>query len=208
MYIEIIGLTKIFKDEVVLNDINLSLDKGNIYGFSGTNGSGKTMILKAVSGLIIPTKGEVFVNDKKLHQDISFPEDMGIIIEKPAFLNHLSGYDNLRVLAKIKNKIGDKEIRESLKLLNLDYDSTKIVKKYSLGMKQRLGIAQAIMEDPELLILDEPFNGLDEEGVHVVRDLLVEMKDRGKIILLTSHNKNDIDLLCDKVYKVQSGKIV
>lgn len=208
MYIKVEGLSKKYKDEYVLKDINLSLEKNNIYGFIGTNGSGKTMLLKAIAGLIIPTEGEIYIKNEKLHKNISFPDDMGLIIEGPSFLDYLSGYDNLEVLAKIKNKIDKNTIMDTLKLVGLDPNSKKIVKKYSLGMKQRLGIAQALMEDPELLILDEPFNALDEEGVKEIRDLLLSMKERGKIILLTSHNQEDIDILCDKIFKIKAGKII
>ncbi|WP_129595923.1 ABC transporter ATP-binding protein [Anaerophilus nitritogenes] len=208
MYIEIKNLSKKYKNEYVLNNINLSLDKNNIYGFVGINGSGKTMLFKAIAGLIIPTNGDIFINEKKLHKDISFPESMGVIIEKPAFLDYLSGYENLKVLSKIKNKIEDEQIFNILKLLHLEEHASKPVKQYSLGMKQRLGIAQAIMEDPELLILDEPFNALDKTGIEIVRSILMKMKEEGKIILLTSHNKEDITLLCNEVFEIKNGEII
>ncbi|MCR2045082.1 ABC transporter ATP-binding protein [Anaerosalibacter massiliensis] len=191
-----------------MDNINLSMTKGKTYGVIGTNGSGKTMLLRIIAGLVIPDTGEVIVNNKELHKDISFPSNMGIIIERPGFLGHLSGYDNLMYLAKIQNKIDSDKVRSTIRLLGLDPEMKKPVKTYSLGMKQRLGIAQAIMEDPELIILDEPFNGLDESGVKDVRNILLDLKKDGKTIILTSHNIEDIKLLCDKTYKMQTGKIV
>lgn len=208
MYIELSNVSKKFKDINVLDNINLSMDKGLTYGFVGTNGSGKSMLLRIIAGLVIPTTGDVIIDDKKLHKDISFPYNMGLTIEHPAFLSYLSGYDNLINLARIQNKIDSDKVKSTMKLLGLEPKMKKAIKTYSLGMKQRLAIAQAIMENPELIILDEPFNGLDEDGVTDVRNILLKLKKEGKTIILTSHNKDDIRLLCDKVYNVQIGKII
>lgn len=207
MYIELKNISKNFKGVNVLDNINLSLIRGKTYGFVGANGSGKTMLLRIIAGLVIPTTGEVIVNNSELHKDISFPINMGIIIEQPGFLSYLSGYDNLLYLAKIQNKINSFEIKSTMQLLGIDPENKKPVKTYSLGMKQRLAIAQAIMEEPELIILDEPFNGLDESGVTDVRNIILGQKREGKTIILTSHNIDDINLLCDKVYKLDAGRI-
>lgn len=208
MYIQINKLSKSFKDEFVLKDISLSLKEGAIYGFVGRNGCGKTMLLRAVAGLIKPSEGEIIVDGKKLHTDISFPSSMGIIIEKPAFMDHFSGFENLKTLSKIRGTIDDKKIRDTMIQVGLDPSLKKTVKKYSLGMKQRLGIAQAFMEDPDLLILDEPFNALDEQAITMIRELLLQKQKKGNTILLTSHNKDDINLLCDEVFVIESGRII
>lgn len=208
MKIELNNVYKKIKDAVLLDNINLSIDRVGIYGIIGTNGSGKTMLLRVISGLVIPTSGEVIVDSKKLHEDISFPNNMGLLIEKPGFLDYLSGLDNLVSLAAIQKKIDKEKIKEYMNMLGLESDEKKPVKTYSLGMKQRLGIAQAIMENPDLIMLDEPFNGLDESGIKDVRDILLELKGKGKTIILTSHNKEDINLLCDYVYKMKEGMLV
>jgi ABC-2 type transport system ATP-binding protein len=207
MYIELKNISKSYKSVNVLSNINLSLEQGKTYGVVGVNGSGKTMLLRIISGLVIPTTGEVIVNNRRLHKDISFPDNMGLIIEQPGFLEHLSGYDNLLQLAKIQNKIDSNKVKSSMRLLGLDAENRKPVKTYSLGMKQRLAIAQALMEEPDLLILDEPFNGLDESGVAEVRNILLSLKKEGKTIILTSHHSEDINLLCDKVFKLENGSI-
>lgn len=208
MYIEIEDVCKKIKSDVVLNHIFLSIKKGETLGFIGRNGCGKTMLLRAISGLIIPSTGIIRVGEKTLHKDISFPENMGLIIEKPNFLNYLSAYKNLELLANIQKKVNKSDLESIIRLVGLDPNSKKPVKKYSLGMKQRLSIAQALMENPDLLILDEPFNGLDEAGVILVREILMNKKKEGKTILLTSHNSDDIDLLCDRVIKIDNGTII
>lgn len=207
-YIVLSNINKNFRGTQVLQDINLELGKGKCYGFTGINGSGKTMLLRIIAGLVIPTSGKVKIGEDVLHENISFPKNMGLIIEHAAFLDHLSGFDNLLALAKINNKIGKNEIIRTMSLLSLNFKNKTPVKKYSLGMKQRLSIAQAIMEKPELIILDEPFNGLDEDGVTVVRNILLNLKAEGKTLIITSHNKEDIDMLCDVVYKLENGKII
>ncbi|WP_238883379.1 ATP-binding cassette domain-containing protein [Clostridium sp. YIM B02551] len=199
--------TKNIKGTTILDNINLQLEKGNIYGFIGRNGSGKSMLFKALCGLIKASEGKVKVNGKEIGKEVDFPENIGILIEHPGFLEHLSGFDNLRYLAEIQNKIDEKDIINALDLVELDYKDKKSVKKYSLGMKQRLGIAQAIMEDPEIIVLDEPMNGLDKDGVKKIRELILELKNKNKTIILASHNSEDIQLLCDKVYEIDKGQI-
>ncbi|ADY54481.1 ABC transporter related protein [Syntrophobotulus glycolicus DSM 8271] len=206
-FIEIIDLNKIVKGNEILKNINLSLEKGKIYGFCGRNGSGKTMLFRAICGLIKPTSGEVRMNNKVLHKDISFPESVGAIIESPGFWNDYTGYTNLKTLAAIKNIISDTDIKNSLKKVGLNPEDRRTYKKYSLGMKQRLGIAQAIMEKPDLIILDEPTNALDKEGVLMVRNLLLEEKARGATILIASHNPQDIEILADHIYEMRDGEL-
>jgi len=205
--IRIIGLNKEIKGNKVLRDINIEMSKGKIYGFYGRNGSGKTMLFRAVSGLIKPTSGEIFVFGKKLGRDTSFPENLGLIIENVGFWSQYTGFWNLKYLASIRNIINDEEIRSAIKRVGLNPEDKKIYKKYSLGMKQRLGIAQAIMERPELIILDEPTNALDSEGIDLVRNILLEEKDRGALIMIASHNKEDINLLSDEKYMMDNGSL-
>ncbi|MBS5521830.1 MAG: ATP-binding cassette domain-containing protein [Clostridiales bacterium] len=201
-------VSKSFKDELVLDDINLLLTDNKIYGFAGRNGSGKSVLFKIICGYILPERGKVVVNDKIIGKDIDFPENLGALIESPGFLWYQSGYKNLLYLAKIKNSISKDKIKAAMTLVGLDAKSKKWVGKYSLGMKQRLGIAQAIMEEPDLLILDEPMNGLDEHGVKAIRSLLANYKKQGRIILITSHNKEDIITLCDEWFYLKEGKIL
>ncbi|MGF7429915.1 ATP-binding cassette domain-containing protein [Thermoanaerobacterium thermosaccharolyticum] len=207
-YLEVTNLSKNIGQNEILKNINLNLEKGTIYGFFGRNGSGKTMLFRALCGLIKPTSGTITINNKVLHRDISFPESIGVIIESPGFWDHYTGFENLKVLSSIKNIIGDEDIRKSIKRVGLDPDDRRIYKKYSLGMKQRLAIAQAIMERPDIIILDEPTNSLDENGVQLVREILIEEKKRGALILIASHNKDDIDILSDVKYKVDDGSVI
>ncbi len=206
--IEIKNLTKKFKEETVVSDVTVSFERGKIHGVVGRNGSGKTMIFKMICGFIPPTDGEIYVNRKKIGKNTDVPDDVGIIIEAPGFLPNYDGFHNLKFLAAINGKISDEQIRETIKLVGLDPDSKKHVGKYSMGMRQRLGIAQAIMEDPSLLILDEPFNGLDISGVEEIRSLLLSLKEKGKTILVASHYKEDVDFLCDTVIRMDKGKII
>lgn len=203
--IEITNLCKSFKDTKVLNDITIKIKKGNIIGIIGRNGSGKTVLFKCICGLISPTKGTVKINNKILGKDIDIPNNIGAIIENPGFLPNYSGFKNLKFLAMIKNQINNEHIKDTIKLVGLNPDSKKHVGKYSLGMRQRLGIAQVIMENPDILILDEPMNGLDNEGVKDMRKLFLSLKEQGKTILLASHNKEDIEVLCDEVYMMDKG---
>lgn len=203
--IEVQNVVKRFRDQVVLKNVSISFEKGKIHGIVGRNGSGKTVLFKCICGLMHPEEGVILVNGKRVGRDVDMPEDIGAIIEAPGFLPNYSGYKNLRFLANIRRKIGKEEILNVLKTVGLDPESRKHVGKYSLGMRQRLGIAQAIMEDPKILILDEPMNGLDNAGVQDIRALLLELKAQGKTILLTSHNHEDIAALCDTVHEMDGG---
>ena len=203
--IEVQNVVKRFRDQVVLKNVSISFEKGQIHGIVGRNGSGKTVLFKCICGLMHPEEGVILVNGKRVGRDVDMPEDIGAIIETPGFLPNYSGYKNLRFLANIRRKIGKEEILNVLKTVGLDPESRKHVGKYSLGMRQRLGIAQAIMEDPEILILDEPMNGLDNAGVQDIRALLLELKAQGKTILLASHNHEDIAALCDTVHEMDGG---
>ena len=204
--IKVEHVSMVFGEETVLKDVSFEFEEGKIYGIIGNNGSGKTVLMKCICGFLVPTRGKIFVNYKQVGKDVDFPEDMGIIIETPGFLPNLTGFKNLELLASIQNKIGVDVIRETLEKVGLDYKSKKPVAKYSLGMRQRLGIAQAIMEDPSILILDEPFNGLDKKGVAHIHKLILELKNRNKTIILSSHSQNDIDVLCDVVCEMDAGE--
>lgn len=206
--IEVQNVVKRFRDQVVLKNVSISFEKGKIHGIVGRNGSGKTVLFKCICGLMHPEEGVIRVNGKRVGRDVDMPEDIGAIIEAPGFLPNYSGYKNLRFLANIRRKIGKEEILNVLKTVGLDPESRKHVGKYSLGMRQRLGIAQAIMEDPEILILDEPMNGLDNAGVQDIRALLLELKAQGKTILLASHNHEDIAALCDTVHEMDGGVLL
>ena len=203
--ISIENLNKQFKNQLVLNNINVKFSNGHIYGIIGSNGSGKTVLIKFICGFLKPTTGVISVNHKIVGKDIDFPENLGFIIETPGFLLNYSGYKNLKYLASIRKKIDSNEIKESMSLVGLDSADKKHVGKYSLGMRQRLGIAQAIMEKPDILVLDEPMNALDKNGVEEMRRLFLKMKSEGKLILLTSHNREDIEILCDEVYEMEEG---
>lgn len=205
--IKVVNLTKQYKNITVLNDINLDIEKGKCYGFSGRNGSGKSLFFKAICGFINPTSGYVMINNKKIGVDVDFPENIGALIEHPGFLPEYTAFENLKFLASINNKIGNVEIENALKAVNLDINNCKNVKTYSLGMKQRLGIAQALMEDPDILILDEPMNGLDKNGVQLIKQILINLKKDGKTILLTSHISQDIDEISDYIYEFDNGNL-
>ena len=206
--IEVQNVVKRFRDQVVLKNVSISFEKGQIHGIVGRNGSGKTVLFKCICGLMHPEEGVILVNGKRVGRDVDMPEDIGAIIEAPGFLPNYSGYKNLRFLANIRRKIGKEEILNVLKTVGLDPESRKHVGKYSLGMRQRLGIAQAIMEDPDILLLDEPMNGLDNAGVQDIRALLLELKAQGKTILLASHNHEDIAALCDTVHEMDGGVLL
>lgn len=206
--IEMNQVGKKFKDTWVLQDITLSFDSGKIYGLVGRNGSGKTMIMKLIAGMATPTTGTITVEGKRLGTDIDIPDSIGAIIEVPGFLGDMSGWRNLKYLASLRNAIDDEAIRYAMRLVGLDPNDKKRVGKYSLGMRQRLGIAQAIMEKPHILLLDEPMNGLDNQGVEDVRQLLRQFREQGMTIILASHHREDIDALCDEVYMLNEGKLV
>ena len=203
--ISVKNLSKDFGQERVLKSVSRDFEKGKIHGIVGNNGSGKTVLMKCICGFLIPTEGEVIVNGKRVGKDVDFPHDMGLIIETPGFLPNMTGVKNLEILASLNKKIGLEEIAAAIRRVGLDPLMKKPVGKYSLGMRQRLGIAQAIMEDPTLLILDEPLNGLDKHGVREMRQLIKGLKERGKTILLASHNQGDIDELCDTVCEMDAG---
>lgn len=208
MQIQIHDLCKSYRSRAVLKHITLTFESGMIYGITGRNGSGKTMLLRAVAGLIKPTSGQILVNGKRLHKDLSFPPNMGILIDRPSFLNYASGFENLRMLGEIKGSLKDREIEVYLERFDLNPQSKQPVGKYSMGMIQKLGIIQAIMENQKLLILDEPFNALDEKAVEVLYELLRKFKEEGKLVILTSHHSEDIHSLCDVIYTIQDGEIV
>ena len=203
--ISVQNVSKDFGQERVLKSVSRDFEKGKIHGIVGNNGSGKTVLMKCICGFLIPTEGTVTVNGKRVGRDVDFPPDLGLIIETPGFLPNLSGAKNLEILASLNKKIGLAEIADSIRRVGLDPLMKKPVGKYSLGMRQRLGIAQAIMEDPALLRLDEPLNGLDKHGVREMRDLIKGLKADGKTILLASHNQGDIDELCDTVCEMDAG---
>ena len=203
--VEIKSLDKVIKKTKILNSIDLELRENQIYGFYGRNGSGKTMLFRAICGLIIPTNGEIKIFEEVLHQEISFPRSVGVIIEYPGFINQMTGYKNLELLASIKGLIDSDQLHHIIEAVGLDPSDKRKVKQYSLGMKQRLGIAQAIMESPDLIILDEPTNSLDESGVAMLKDILIHEKKRGATILIASHNKADLDELCDSQFKIDHG---
>lgn len=193
------------KKDMILKDITAEFTDGKIHGIIGRNGSGKTMLMKCICGFIKPTEGEITVAGKEIGVDCDFPESIGVIIETPEFIPYYSGFKNLKLLADIRHKITDDDIRRSMELVGLDPKLKKSVKKYSLGMRQRLGLAQAVMENPDLLILDEPMNGLDKDGVGDMRRYLLNLKEQGKTILIASHSAEDIDVLCDTVVEMDKG---
>jgi len=202
------NVSKKMKNNIILQDINLELKPNKIYGFVGRNGSGKTMLFKVICGFIKPDSGHVVVNNKDINKGNIFPENTRALIEKPKFLTNLTGFENLKLLATIQNKIAVDDIEESLRKVNLYNEKDKKYGNYSLGMKQKLGIAQVIMENPDIMILDEPFSGLENESVEKIQKLLLDEKEKGKIILIATHIKQDIDVLCDQVFMMDAGKII
>ena len=203
--IEVCGVNKYFGEEHVLKDVSHTFEKGKIHGIVGNNGSGKTVLMKCICGFLKPDSGVIYINHKQVGKETDFPEDIGIIIETPGFLPHLSGTQNLKILASLQKKANALTIRTVLEQVGLDPDMKKPVGKYSLGMRQRLGFAQALMEDPSLLILDEPLNGLDKHGVVHIRNVIKGLRAEGKTVILASHNQVDIDELCDTVCDMDAG---
>ena len=195
----VIGKTQILKN------VTVNFEKGKIHGLIGRNGSGKTMLMKCICGFIKPTSGKIIVQEQVVGKDMDYPENMGIIIETPGFIPYYSGYKNLKLLAGLRNKIRKQEVIEAMEKVGLDPNLKNHVKKYSLGMRQRLGLAQAIMENPDILILDEPMNGLDKEGVEDMRKYLLDLREQGKTILIASHSSEDISVLCDTVSEMEKG---
>lgn len=206
--IEIKNLNKKIKGAEVLKDINLHLEGGKVYGLKGKNGSGKTMLMRAVCGLILPTGGSITINGEQLGKQISFPRSVGILIENPSFITGYTGLKNLSVLAAIQKRVGEDEIRETLEKIGLDPDDKRTYRKYSLGMKQRLGIAAAVMENPDIVILDEPINALDESGAKQVRTILKEQKERGAVCIIASHDSEELNFLSDEIIEIAEGRIV
>ena len=200
-------VSKSFDDAEVLHDINLEFKEGHIYGFVGRNGSGKSVLFKILCGLYFQTTGSVVIDGVDIHKNNIFPNNMRVLIEKPNFLPNLTGLENLKLLASIQNKITEDDIIDILNKLNLKDDMNKLYHKYSLGMKQKLAIAQVLMEDPEIMIFDEPFNGIEEKTVKIIKNILLEEKKKKKIILIASHIKDDIEQLADIVYLMDDGKI-
>ena len=205
--IDIKDLNLVIKKKTILLNINTHFEKGLIHGLVGRNGSGKTVLMKCICGFMKPSSGTITVREKVIGKDCDFPADTGVIIETPRFINHYSGLRNLKMLANINRRIGTEDVKEAIRYVGLDPDDRLHVGKYSLGMRQRLGLAQAIMEKPSLLILDEPFNGLDKEGVVEMRRYLTELRSNGTTILIASHSTEDIDILCDTVREMDSGKM-
>lgn len=207
MKLEIKNYTKKIKEKIILDHINLTLTSGNVYGFYGRNGSGKTMLFRAISTLIFPTRGDILVDEKSIIKEDFDLRQIGILIEEPSFYPYLNGLENLSLLYTINNKKNDKYLLSLMEKLELDHAASKKYKEYSLGMKQKLKIIQTIMENQKIIILDEPTNGLDEKGVEVVRNMIIELKKKDTLILIASHNKEDLKILCDKIYKMDHGKI-
>lgn len=205
--IELIHATKVYQKKKVVNNINATFQDGQITGIVGRNGSGKTVLFRMICGLTIPTEGMLIVNGEKIGEDVDFPSSLGAIIETPGFIGMESGLQNLMGLAALKKKIKRDEVIQAMERVGLDPFEKKSVRKYSLGMRQRLGIAQAIMEDPDVLVLDEPTNGLDNDGAREIRSLLLSLKEKGKTILVASHNREDISIMCDVVYRMDDGRL-
>lgn len=208
MKIEVKEVSKEFKKQKVLKDINVTFESGNIYGLIGRNGSGKSVFLKLLCALYRPTSGEILFDGENVIKEKKFPPSTGALIEKPSFIGDLTGYENLKLLASIQKKIGEDEINTILKKVELYEEKDKKYSKYSLGMKQKLGIAQALMEDPEIIILDEPFSGVEDDTASSLRDLLLEEKEKGKLIIVATHMKEDLEKLATVTYRFQNGQMI
>ena len=208
MYIRLKNVTKKIKQDILLDHISLEFRGGKVYGLQGKNGSGKTMLMRAVCGLITLSDGEIDIDGEILHKDISFPRSIGALLENPAFLNGYTGLENLKLLADIQGGIEEKELRDCLAKVGLDADDKRVYRKYSLGMKQKLGIAAAVMGSPEIVILDEPINAIDEAGVEKVREILRGLKERGSVIIVACHDREELELLSDEIIKISKGRII
>ena len=205
--IKIENVSKKIKSNMILKNIDMELTSGHIYGFRGKNGCGKTMLMRCICGLIIPTEGKIIINGKELHKDIKIPESIGALIENPAFLPQYTGFKNLKMLASLKGKISDEEVKLAIKRAGLDPDDKRTYKKYSLGMKQKLGISNAIMGEPDIIVLDEPINALDEISVENVKKVFLELKEKGKLIIAACHDREELEYLCDIIYELKDGEI-
>ena len=208
MYLEVKSVSKYFGKTCVLNNINLEMETGHIYGFWGRNGSGKTMLMRIISGLVFPSDGAIIIGGEQLGKDISFPRSIGALIENPGFIPGYSGFKNLKILASIQNKISDEDIREVMLHIGLDPDDRKKAKKYSLGMKQKLGIAAALMEKPDLILLDEPTNALDENSTKVLKEILLEHKRRGALLIVACHIREELEYLSDEIICLNEGHVI
>ena len=208
MIINLDSVSKSIRGNLVIDNVSLRLKSENIYGLCGYNGCGKTMLMRLISGLIFPTKGKIMIDGKQLGKDMDFPPDLGLLIENPAFIGKYSGFDNLKMLALIRGKVDDDQIKTTLERVGLGDSGKKPYRKYSLGMRQRLGIAAAIMEKPSLIILDEPTNALDFDGVILTKQIIREEKSRGALIIMTCHDKSVLEDLCDTVYRIENGRII
>ena len=208
MIIEIKNYCKRIRKTVILDHINLTMESSNIYGLRGVNGSGKTMLIRAICGLLNSSEGEVIIDGKRIGHDLSFPHSVGVLIESPAFLPNYSGFDNLKMIASLKNIATEEMIRDSLRDVGLDPNDKRVFRKYSLGMKQKLGIAAAIMEKPELIILDEPFNALDDKSANNVRKIIIREKERGALIIIACHDLSALESLSDQIIHISEGRVV
>lgn len=206
--INIKSLCKSIKGITILDNISMNMSSGKIYGIKGKNGSGKTMLMRAISGLIIPDSGKIVINKKMLHKDISFPDSIGILIETPSFLPQYTGYKNLKLLAGLSGTISENDIDLALKRVGLDPNDKRAYKKYSLGMKQKLGIAYAIMGEPDIIILDEPINALDEESVCNIKNVLLDIRNNDKLIIIACHDREELEYLSDIIFEIKDGRII
>ncbi|MBS4189807.1 ATP-binding cassette domain-containing protein [Bacillus sp. FJAT-49705] len=206
-FIEINHVSKSFKGITIFENLNFTVEKGKIYGIIGHNGSGKSVLFKLICGFIFPESGKIIVDGEELGTNKRFPNSFGIIIDRPGYIAGKTGFENLKALAMIENKISNDKIKQTMEMVGLQPEAKQKVKNYSLGMKQKLAIAQAIMEDQQTLILDEPFNALDIDSVGNIRQLLQGFREEGRTIILTSHNQDDINLLCDEVYRINNYRL-
>ncbi len=205
--IELKHIKKQIHKNIVLDDVTCTFSSGEITGLIGVNGSGKTMLMRIITGLCVPNSGEVFIDNMQLHKDISFPQSLGLLLEMPAFIDSFSGYENLKMISSIKDIVTDDDIRDTITKVGLNPDDSKKYRKYSLGMKQRLGIAGAVLEKPDIVILDEPTNALDVDGVAMVKEIIREQKERGAIVIIASHDAAVIKELADTVYVMKDGRL-
>ena len=201
------NVTKVIRGNTVTDNVSVVFESGEIIGLKGVNGSGKTMLMRLIAGLILPTGGRILIDGEELGKDITFPRSIGILIENPAFLDSYSGFKNLQMLASIKGVVGDDDVRAAIERVRLDPDDKKKYRKYSLGMKQRLGIAAAVMERPDIVILDEPTNALDSDGVEVVKEILREEKKRGALVIISCHDFETLKSLSDRMYLIEAGRL-
>lgn len=207
MEITVKNITKVIKGTTVLDSVSMEMKSGEVVGLRGENGSGKTMLMRMIAGLIFPTQGSVQIDGRVLGRELAFPQEMGILLENPTFLENYTGYQNLRMLASIQNRIGEEEIKKAIRRVGLEWDDRKKYRKYSLGMKQRLGIAAAVMEAPQLIILDEPSNALDDQGCEMLRQIIREEKARNALILVSSHDGSLLEEIADTIYIMKNGHL-